>query len=260
MKACWGLAAVTAGSKTSETVTARSFPRVMKRYSSRQISQTIRKYDTTTVEVEVDDKLQLSMLETSDPYALLDRLIEQEQSDGRDRVTRFPYWAEIWPAALALSRWFVDTAQPPERALELGCGLGLVGVTLARLGWTVEATDYVEDALVFTAHNAARNGVGGRHIVSYLDWSHPVGTPGGVLVGSDVAYEKSLHPYLLRTVRVLLAPGGRLILSDPGRPAARPFLEAMSRAGYDHRTEEVQVTWNSLDHRVDIHTFIRPSS
>jgi len=250
--------AVAAGSGASERVTVGLLWRRMKRYSTRQISQTIKKYDTTAVEVEIDDGLQLSMLETTDPYALLDRLIKQEQEDGRDKVTRFPYWAEIWPAALALSRWFVATAQPPERALELGCGLGLVGIALARLGWMVEATDYVEDALVFTAHNAARNGVGSRHIVSYLDWSHPVGTPGRVLVGSDVAYEKSLHPYLLRTVRALLAPGGRLILSDPGRPAARPFLEAMSRAGYDHRTDEVQVTWNSLDHRVDIHTFIRP--
>ena len=231
----------------------------MKRYSSTHIRRTLKKYDTKNVDVDIAGDMRLSMLETTDPYALLDRLIEQEQADGRDKVIRFPYWAEIWPAALALSRWFVSTSQPPEKALELGCGLGLVGVTLARLGWTVEATDFVEDALVFTAHNAARNGVGGRHIVSYLDWSHPVGTPGPVLVGSDVAYEKSLHPYLMRTVRALLVPGGRLILSDPGRPAARPFLEAMSRAGYDHRTDQVPVTWNSLEHRVDIHTFIRPA-
>ncbi|MDA0334213.1 MAG: hypothetical protein O2782_03510 [bacterium] len=231
----------------------------MKRYSSKHIRRTIKKYDTKIVDVDIVSDMRLSMLETTDPYALLDRLIEQEQADGRDKVTRFPYWAEIWPAALALSRWFVTTSPPPEKALELGCGLGLVGVTLARLGWMVEATDFVEDALVFTAHNAERNGVGGRHIVSYLDWSHPVGTPGQVLVGSDVAYEKSLHPYLMRTVRALLVPGGRLILSDPGRPAARPFLEAMSRAGYDHRTDEVAVTWNSLEHRVDIHTFIRPA-
>ena len=232
----------------------------MKRYSSRQITRTLKKYDTTEVEVVLDEDLRLSMVETADAYALLDRLIEREEAEGgRHRVTRFPYWAEIWPSALALSRWFTTSAQAPDRALELGCGLGLVGVTLARLGWTVDATDYVEDALVFAAHNAERNGAGSRHTVSYLDWSHPVGKPCPVLVGSDVAYEETLHPYLQRTVRALLAPGGRLILSDPGRPAARPFIKALVRAGYDHRQEPVEVRWNSLDHHVDIHTFIRPA-
>ncbi len=228
----------------------------VKRYSRRHISRTLRKYDTKEVDVGIDDDLKLSMVETTDAYELLDRLIEQEQESGtRDRVTRFPYWAEIWPASLALSRWLALAEQPPARALELGCGLGLVGVTLASLGWMVEATDFVEDALVFAAHNAERNGVGSRHTVSYLDWSHPVGTPNPVLVGSDVAYEKSLHPYLQRTVRGLLAPGGRFILSDPGRPAARPFLEAMARAGYDHRQDQIEVQWNALDHAVDIHIF-----
>jgi len=231
----------------------------VKRYSGRQITRTLRKYDTKEVDVVVDDALQLSMVETADAYALLDRLIEQEEGTGPGRTTRFPYWAEIWPASLALSRWFAESSDPPGHALELGCGLGLVGVAMARLGWTVEATDFVEDALVFAAHNAARNGAGARHTVAYLDWSHPVGTPGALLVGSDVAYEKMLHPYLQRTIRGLLAPGGRLVLSDPGRPAARPFFEAMSAAGYGHRIDRMGVTWNALEHQVDIHTFVRPA-
>lgn len=231
----------------------------MKRYSSRLIQRTLRKYDTTIVDVRLAEGLSLSMVETADAFALLDKLIEQEAADGRDRVTRFPYWAEIWPAAVALSRWFVGAAAAPARALELGCGLGLVGVTLARLGWMVEATDFVEDALLFSTHNAERNGAGSRHTVSYLDWSHPVGSPEMVIVGSDVAYEKSLHPYLLRTVRALLAPGGQFIISDPGRPAARPFIESMRRAGFEHRADQVNVQWKALDHAVDIHTFIRPS-
>lgn len=87
------------------------------------------------------------MIEVEDAYSLLDRMIEQE---GRlHRVERFPYWAELWPASLALSRWFcqVDDLPRVDRALELGCGIGLVGITLAHLGWNVEATDFVEDAL-----------------------------------------------------------------------------------------------------------------
>lgn len=231
----------------------------MKRYSPRQVARTLAKYDTKEVEVVVDDDLRLRMLETADAYALLDRLIEQEEA-GTARVTRFPYWAEIWPASLGLARWFAGPAGPPPGvALELGCGLGLVGVALARLGWQVEATDYVEDALVFTTHNARRNGISGRHQVAYLDWSHPVGGPFPVLVGSDVAYEKTLHPYLQRTVRALLAPRGQLILSDPGRPAAQPLFASLEGAGFVHRRDTVEVAWQSLRHNVDIHTFLRPA-
>mgnify|MGYP003960052651 FL=1 len=100
----------------------------MKRYSGRDIARTLRKYDTTTVDVDVDTRTPLSMVGSEDPLKLLDRLIETEEAGGGGKTTRFPYWAEIWPAAVALSRWFAASAQPPERALELGCGLGLVGI------------------------------------------------------------------------------------------------------------------------------------
>jgi len=186
-------------------------------------------------------------------------MIEQEEA-GLTQITRFPYWAEIWPAAVALSRWFAgDGAPAPGVARELGCGLGLVGVALAALGWQVEATDHVEDALVFAAHNAQRNGLAARHTVAYLDWRHPAGAPCDLLVGSDLAYDKALHPDLLRTVRALLAPGGRLILADPDRPVAKAFVEAMKSAGHNHRQDSLRVAWKSLEHTVHVHTFTRGS-
>ena len=194
----------------------------MKRYSQKQVDRTLAKYDTVEVEVCVGPDLRLRMVETADAYGLLDDLVDRDA--GEWRSIRFPYWAETWPAAVGLARWFAGPEAPAAGpACELGCGTGLVGVALARMGWRVRATDYVEDALLFATHNARRNGAAGRHQVSYLDWSHPVGSPCPCLVGSDLAYEKSLHPPLERTVRALLEPGGRLILSDPGRPVARSF-------------------------------------
>lgn len=232
----------------------------MKRYARRQTTRTLAKYDTVTIDVDLNPELSISMVQTRDAYALLDRLIEQEEA-GSGRVTRFPYWAEIWPASVGLSRWFVGHA-PEDAAIdirELGCGLGLVGVSLARAGWRVESTDFVEDALVLTAHNARSNGIAEyRHRVAYLDWSHPVGEVYDCMVASDVAYEKSLHPYLLRTMRQLLKPGGRLYLSDPRRPAAQPLFEALGGLGYQHERETVDVDWQSLTHQIDIHRFQKP--
>ena len=234
----------------------------MKRYSDQQIKKTLLKYDTQESWVDLSGRGgRVCIVETEDAFALLDRLIEQEHSQPLRRP-RFPYWAEIWPASLGLSRFFIETETPEPDAIvkELGCGLGLVGIALAKVGRRVEATDFVEDALVFSSHNAARNGISSLHRVSYLDWSHPVGRATDCMVGADIAYEQRNHPYLLRVIRKLLLPGGYLYLGDPGRPAAQPLIAALRQQGFTHRSTTLPVTWKSLDHKVDIHALRKPAS
>ena len=80
-----------------------------------------------------------------------------------------------------------------------------------------------------------------------------------LLVASDVAYDRKNHPYLNRVLRALLNEGGQLILSDPGRPAARPFFDQLEDNGYAHKQESVAVTWKSTEHKVDIHQFQKPA-
>ena len=230
----------------------------MKRYSAKQVKRTLKKYSVKETEIKVGEKVSLALMEVEDPYELLDAMIEQEER--MQRVARFPYWAEMWPASLALANWFCQAqVEPPNSwALELGCGLWMVGVVLARFGWRIEATDYVEDALIFANYNAQKNGVGGRHRVAYLDWSNPVGKPCDCMVGSDVVYEKKNHPYLDRVLRRLLLPGGQFYLSDPQRRPAAQFCALLAKQGYGHWVETVDVQWKSLEHKVDIHRFVKP--
>ena len=229
----------------------------MRRFSQKQIQRTISKYTTVENEWDLSDTVRLKIAEVADSYQLLDRMVEQE---GRMvRVDRFPYWAEIWPASLALARWFCQQRPPIGTGWtrELGCGLGVVGMTLAALGWKVEATDYVEDALIFATYNAQKNRLSDRHRVGYLDWSNPVGKACDCLVASDVVYEKKNHVYLNRVLRALLQPGGRFYLSDPQRRSAKRFVEMLVKQRYEHRVETVTQRLGSIDYRVNIHEFTK---
>ena len=230
----------------------------MKQYDVKKINKTLVKYNLNQVKVDVHPGMVLSLAMVIDPYVLLDKMADQEAQNKR--AERFPYWAELWPTSLALARWIsrADLPHPTGWVCELGCGLGVVGIALAKLGWRVEATDFVEDALVFASHNALLNKLGANHRVGYLDWRNPVGEQRSCIVASDVVYEKKNHPYLDRILRKLLMPGGRLYLGDPQRKAAGEFVKMLEGQGYGHQVETERQLWEAKEHRVDIHIFTKP--
>ena len=200
----------------------------------------------------------LRLVEVEDAYALVDRLVARKAC--QPEAERFPYWAEIWPASVALARWFyLNEPKPASLTVELGCGIGLVGIALARLGRQVEATDFVEDALIFATYNAQLNKAIGHHRVSYLDWRNPVGAPVECMVAADIVYERRNHPLLLRLLHQRLRPGGCFYLSDPGRPTAGSLVNALRDQGYDHRQERLVQPWIASNFQVDIHIFRRPA-
>ena len=230
----------------------------MKQYDIKKINKTLGKYNLNQVKVDVHPGMVLSLAMVKDPYVHLDKMAEQEAQNKR--VERFPYWAELWPTSLALARWIsrADLPHPTGWVCELGCGLGVVGIALAKLGWLVEATDFVEDALVFACHNALLNKLGSNHRVGYLDWRNPVGVQRSCIVASDVVYQKKNHPYLDRILRKLLMPGGRFYLGDPQRKAAGEFVKMLEGQGYGHQVETERQLWEAKEHRVDIHIFTKP--
>src|SRR5438128_178905 len=70
-----------------------------------------------------------------------------------------PYWADLWPAACMLAKVIVRMTWPAGlHALEIGCGLGLPGITALSKGARVTFSDYDAAALRFAADNARLNG------------------------------------------------------------------------------------------------------
>jgi predicted nicotinamide N-methyase len=138
-----------------------------------------------------------------------------------------PYWAELWPSGVALARAAERFAVPGDRVVELGCGLGVASIAAALAGAQVLATDWAADALEFAAENAARNGAVVE--TALVRWDEPDALlergPWDWVLAADVLYE---HRNVAPLLELLPRLGDRALLADPGRPAARAFLDGLS--------------------------------
>lgn len=158
--------------------------------------------------------------------------LERLVTDSTD-PDRIPYWAVLWDAAPALARWIIEEdGWADVRVLELGCGVGLVGLCAAALGARVTQTDLFPEAAAAARANARRNGfMGIRHVVA--DWRHwPLKESWPVVLGSDLAYERAAHAPLLAVLERTVAPGGVALIADPGRPMSLDFFALAERAGW----------------------------
>ncbi len=173
-------------------------------------------------------------------------------------------WARVWPTAVALSRWLLEqrAGSLPSSATELGCGMGLVSMTLAHLGLLTEGTDREPLALAFARKNAVLNGLPG-FTASRLEWSDDAGVPTSLLVASDIIYEEAAPELLFALIETngLLLPGGRLLL---GGPRARTelldvFINRLQLGGYTHREEARDVDWHGRLEAIDVHVLVRPA-
>jgi predicted nicotinamide N-methyase len=173
----------------------------------------------TTVAV---GELALTLEHPPDAEALIDEeAFEQEEF--------LPYWAELWPSAVALGRHVIALDLEGVGVLELGCGLALPSIVTALRGARTLATDWSPDALPLARRNAARNGV--ELETALLSWLDPgeLPAPGrwSLVLAADVLYERRNVAPLLDLLPRL---GDEVLLADPGRPALPAFLDNASAA------------------------------
>jgi predicted nicotinamide N-methyase len=167
----------------------------------------------------------LRVLRPRDAEALLDE-------EAFEHEEYLPYWAELWPSALALARAVGVRALHGAPTLELGCGLGLPAIAAALAGARVLASDWAPDAVAMTACNAELNAA--RVDTLLCSWTAPEALidrgPWRLVLASDVLYEARNGEALLPLLPRLVAPQGEVWLADPGRPAAQRFLAAAAEA------------------------------
>ena len=172
--------------------------------------------------------------------AAADALIDEEDFARDERI---PYWAELWPSAVALARRVSKENLAGGRVVEIGCGVGLPSVVALARGARVTATDHYQPALDFVRYNARANLVDGLEPRTHLlDWHAPE-TEGleetfGLVLAADVLYESRNVPALAALIPTLLASSGEVLLADPRRKNAPTFLEEMRNKGFRSATEE----------------------
>ncbi|NTV61066.1 MAG: methyltransferase domain-containing protein [Chlorobiaceae bacterium] len=194
-----------------------------------------------------------SILSVQDSYALLDRIDPEEFVKDE----QMPYWAEIWPSAIALSSWLTDQlTMEGKRTIEIGSGVGLVSVVAASCGASVLATDYSGEALRFVRYNAMKNGVSLG--CARLDWRNvQCSERFDFLFAADVLYERLNLLPIANAIDKLLKPGGKAFIADPRRSMAEQFLGIVSENGFRVTSISTKSEGGSQPVPVNIHMLER---
>ncbi len=182
-----------------------------------------KKYETDSSEVVIRNR-RFSFLvpRTLDPFI-----------DRKDVFQGFPLWAKIWEASMVLAEHLASlNADPNRHILEIGAGIGLVGIVASSFGHRVTLTESNPDALNFARANALRNlsPSSPEITIKNLDWNHP-GIKGtfGTIAASEVVYSERDYEPLFNLFKRYLEQGGEIILAEGIRKSSMNFFKEMGR-------------------------------
>lgn len=169
---------------------------------------------------------------------------EDSLIDAIDDLKHMPYGFLIWESSIGLARHLVPEVVAGRSVLELGCGVGISGMVAQSLGGIVSQTDHQPGVLKLAEHNAAQNGIEGitRFVDDWSDWRHRERYE--IILGADILYERAMHFHLKNIFRRNLAPGGAVLLSDPGRSQSMDLMIDMESNGWKIELTTIPVTLN----------------
>jgi predicted nicotinamide N-methyase len=185
---------------------------------------------------------------------LFDNLLAKGDNHEDVQDERIPYWAELWPSALALSHYMVELNYDwqGKNVLEIGCGLGLPGIVAGKLGAMVTLSDYLPEAIDFAKANWQRNNDTMAQFLT-LDWRKPnINLAADVLIAADIAYEKRMFEFLIPAFQTLCKPDGVILLSEPNRAFAQSFLEGIEKEGFIVKKVQKKQSLLGMEYNINI--------
>lgn len=138
-----------------------------------------------------------------------------------------------WPSGLVLAEYMSGHDVAGKRILELGCGLALASLVLARRGADVTASDHHPLAADFLRRNSEANGLPAISFTR-LDWERPDPALGrfDMIIGSDILYERRYVELLDGVIERHAQARAEVIVTDPGRGNAGRFARVLKAQGY----------------------------
>lgn len=175
----------------------------------------------------------------SDPDGMLIEACERQDA-GEEGVID-PFWAATWRAAAGLDRYLNRMDLTEVRILELGCGTGHAGLAAVHRGGNVVLTDGVDDPLMLVRMSTweVRDRCRVQRLRFGIDRIDEPAFP--LILGSDVTYLRTLWPELERCLKVHLADGGQVLLSDPYRIIANEFREWIQERDWRYEEHKVEL-------------------
>jgi predicted nicotinamide N-methyase len=168
----------------------------------------------------------------------------EEDQDNSLAEEYCPYFGVLWEAGIGLAQHLSKLDLKNKKILEIGCGLALPSFLVTKMGGNIIATDFHSDVPLFLKLNQKNNQIYFPYKV--MNWRNEIErtrTDLGLfdlVIGSDILYE-SQHPMQVAEALIaFLKPGGKIILSDPGRAYIQKFITSMNECGYkEHFTTQV---------------------
>ena len=147
-----------------------------------------------------------------------------------------PYWAHRWTGATVLAEAVPRGARA---AVELGCGLGLPGLTAARHGAHVTFVDRVPAPLAFVRASAAANRLANVQCM-VADFTTPaLAAQFDLVLAAEVLYDRTAFDAVAHAIHRLLAPGGRALVADAHRIDTGDFYATL---------DTLPVAWRAIEH------------
>jgi ribosomal protein L11 methylase PrmA len=169
-------------------------------------------------------------------------------TDDED-VTCLYQWPVGATLATRLSELVVCTNQ---RVVDLGCGLGTLGLTALGLGAReVLFADASVIAIDLLQRTLAENDLQSRAHAVRHDWGEPLpNSPWPVILGGDILYRPDYFPQLLHSIAVSLSHDGCALLSDPRTVLDQQLLRLATKHGLVWNTSRDDgITIVTLRHR-----------
>ncbi|MEJ2546067.1 MAG: hypothetical protein P8Y99_18545 [Calditrichaceae bacterium] len=143
----------------------------------------------------------------------LDDLVNQITDDEFNKDERMPYWAELWPSAIGLSRYIKNNTT------------------------SLLCTDYENNALILARKNFQKNNIRLPHL-KWLDWRNPkLNKKYDIIVASDVLYEERFFQPLQEVFHNYVEEDGQILIAEPNREIAVPFFEMLKNKGYEYTND-----------------------